>query len=94
MRAGVRDVKNNLSHYLRRLRRGEKVTITAHGRAVAELVPPAAGVGGRLDRYAALVADGLIRPPLDHGDPLEDWPDLRMPPGTAARLIAEDRGED
>ena len=38
IRAGVRDVKDHLSDYLRRVRKGERVTITDRGRPVAELV--------------------------------------------------------
>src|SRR5438270_497358 len=47
------------------------------------------------DAYAELVAAGALRPPHDDGDPLADWPDpraLRLPAGTAAALIGEDRG--
>ena len=35
----------------------------------------------------------VIRPPLESGDPTENWPDIRLPPGTAAELIDADRGE-
>ena len=90
--AGVRKLKDNLSRYIRRIERGERIAITAHGRVVAELVPPgrATKAGGR---FQALIAAGVIRPPLEAGDPLEDWPDIRLPPGTAAQLIDADRDE-
>jgi hypothetical protein len=39
------------------------------------------------------VATGVIQPALDEGGPLEDWPDIRLPAGTAAALINSDRGE-
>ena len=95
MPVGVRELKNNLSRHLRRLRQGDRVAITAHGRVVAELVAPStAGRGRRSDRYAELVEQGIVRPPLEAGDPLEGLPKLRLPPGTAARWIDEDRGED
>jgi antitoxin (DNA-binding transcriptional repressor) of toxin-antitoxin stability system len=94
MQVGVRELKNNLSRYVRKLRRGERIAITAHGRVVAELVAPGTGVSGRSGFYAALIADGTLRPALEDGDPLEGWPDIALPPGTAARLIDEDRGED
>ena len=38
IRAGVRDVKDHLSDYLRRVRQGQRVTITDRGRPIAELV--------------------------------------------------------
>lgn len=95
MPVGVRELKNNLSRHLRRLRQGERLAITAHGRIVAELVAPSAPApGARLDRYAELVEKGLIRPPLEHADPLKGLRTLRLPRGTAAKLIDEDRGED
>ena len=40
---GVRELRNNLSRYLRRLRDGESVVITDHGKPVGELMPAAAG---------------------------------------------------
>jgi antitoxin (DNA-binding transcriptional repressor) of toxin-antitoxin stability system len=95
MSAGIRDLKNNLSLYVRRIEAGERIAVTAHGRVVAELGPPSAGARGhRQSRYDALVAAGVVRPPLESGDPLEDWPDLRLPRGTAAELIDADRGEE
>ena len=92
--AGVRKLKDNLSRYLRRIEAGERVRVTAHGRVVAELVPPSAGLNaGRRTQYDQLVAAGVIRPAVEAGDPLEGWPDIRLPRGTAAALIDSDRGE-
>ena len=79
-----------------RIEAGERISITAHGRVVAELVPPASGTSskeGRRSRFEELVAAGVIRPPIDAGDPTEGWPDIRLPAGTAAELIDSDRGE-
>jgi antitoxin (DNA-binding transcriptional repressor) of toxin-antitoxin stability system len=91
---GIRELKDNLSHYVRRIEAGERIAITAHGRVVAELGPPSTGRGHRkLSRYDDLVAAGVIRPPLETGDPLADWPDLRLPVGTASALIDGDRDE-
>lgn len=93
--AGIREIKDNLSRYIRRTEVGERVSITAHGRVVAELGPPGAGRGSSaspaLDR---LVASGVVRPPSEPGEPTEGWPSLRLPRGTAADLIDEDRGEE
>jgi antitoxin (DNA-binding transcriptional repressor) of toxin-antitoxin stability system len=91
---GIRELKDNLSRYIRRIEAGERIAITAHGRVVAELVPPGAAAKGRgQTRFEELVAAGVIRPPIEPGDPTEDWPDIRLPPGTAAALIDADRGE-
>lgn len=91
---GIRQLKDNLSRYIRRIEAGERIAVTVHGRVVAELVPPrTATKGGLPSRFDDLVAAGIIRPPLEAGDPTEDWPDIRLPPGTAAALIDADRGE-
>ncbi len=89
---GIRELKNQLSRYVRRAEAGERVAVTAHGRVVAELCPPANGYGERtaLDE---LVAAGLARPPVESGDPLAGWPTIRLPRGTAAALIDDSRGE-
>ncbi len=91
--AGIRELKDNLSRYIRRIEAGERIAITAHGRVVAELVPPGAKTSGTPSRFDELVDSGVIRPPLEGGDPTEGWPDIRLPAGTAAGLIDTDRGE-
>jgi prevent-host-death family protein len=40
---GIRELKNSLSEYLRRVRSGESVLVTDRGEIVAELTPPARG---------------------------------------------------
>jgi prevent-host-death family protein len=93
METGVRELKDNLSRYVRRVEAGERIAVTAHGRVVAELVPPAHASKGGRRRYDDLLAAGVIQPAVEDGDPLEDWPDIRLPRGTAAALIDSDRGE-
>ena len=90
---GIRELKDNLSRYIRRIEAGERVAITAHGRVVAHLVPPDKSGTAQRSRFDELVAEGVIRGPLEPGDPLEEWPDIRLPRGTAAELIDSDRGE-
>jgi prevent-host-death family protein len=91
---GIRQLKNNLSRYVRRIEAGERIAITAHGRVVGELVPPGTtSRAARPGRFDELVAAGVIRPPVETGDPLEAWPDIRLAPGTAAELIERDRDE-
>jgi len=38
-RVGVRELRQNLSVYLRRVKEGEALEVTEHGRTVARLVP-------------------------------------------------------
>lgn len=89
---GIRDLKNNLSRYLRQVGAGKRVTVTDRGRVVAELIPPGPE-RSRTSRYDELVASGVIRPAIEQGDPLVDFPSLGLPAGTAAALIDEDRGD-
>jgi prevent-host-death family protein len=94
MEIGVRELKNNLSRYIRRAEAGRRIAVTAHGRVVAELVPPGTATGKpSSSRWDELIAAGTLHPPLEGGDPFADWPDIRLPRGTAAELIDADRGD-
>lgn len=57
--AAIGELKNRLSHFLRRVSRGEPVTILDRGRPVAMLMPILA-VEDSLQRLAS---QGLARPP-------------------------------
>lgn len=72
---GVRQLRQNLSGYLRRVQRGERLRVTDHGRLVAILAPPSAAVSA-LDR---MIADGRATPA--RGDLLELGPPPPAPKG-------------
>lgn len=91
---GIRELKDQLSRYIRRVESGERIGITAHGRVVAELVPAGTNAARTPSRFDELVASGVIRPPLEAGEPPQDWPDIDLPPGSAVELIDADRGEE
>ena len=55
---GIRELRQNLSVYLRRIEAGETLQVTDRGRAVA-LLAPLPGRSGILDR---LIVGGLARP--------------------------------
>lgn len=77
---GVRDLKNSLSSYLKRVREGETIVVTDRGVPVARVIP--AGVP---DHIAKLMAEGRISwsgrkfepplklPRLEPGRPLSDY---------------------
>lgn len=78
----VRELRQNLSVFLRRVERGETLSVTNHGRAVAVLAP----LPGASDPIDRLEAEGRIarRATLD----LRDLPPpVRLPPGSMS--IAE-----
>ncbi|OFW08071.1 MAG: hypothetical protein A3H96_22000 [Acidobacteria bacterium RIFCSPLOWO2_02_FULL_67_36] len=56
---GVRELRQNLSVYLARVKKGEALTVTEHGAAVA-ILRPLAGTSSVLDR---LVAEGRATAP-------------------------------
>jgi prevent-host-death family protein len=90
---GIRELKDNLSRYIRRTEAGERIVVTAHGRVVAELVPPGAASRNQKSEFDRLVGSGAITAPVEEGDPLEGCPEIRLPRGTATALIDSDRGE-
>ncbi len=57
MEVGVRELRNNLSRYLDRVRDGDEVVVTDRGRAIARVVP--VGSERVLDR---LIAEGIVTP--------------------------------
>jgi antitoxin (DNA-binding transcriptional repressor) of toxin-antitoxin stability system len=94
---GVRDLKNRLSEYLRRVRSGESVLVTDRGEVVAELSPP-----GQLKAdptipagLQALAKRGLITLGTAESD-LHLYPALprgrRERRHSAAELLNEERG--
>jgi prevent-host-death family protein len=88
-RVGVRELRQNLSRYLRRVAKGERLEVTEHGRPVAVLGP--------LDESESplrrLVASGRAKPPEG------DLVDLAPPKGRvstkgteALQELRKDRG--
>jgi prevent-host-death family protein len=63
--AGIRELRQNLSRYLERVKAGETIEVTERGKIVAALVPRA----DREDELAALERGGLTitRARLDFG---------------------------
>ena len=83
MEVGVRELRNNLSRYLDRVRDGEEVVVTDRGRAIARVLP--VGTERVLDR---LIADGVVtpaqRPKRRAGQPTKSK-------GTVSDLVADQR---
>jgi prevent-host-death family protein len=62
-RVGVRELKAHLSEYLRKVRQGENLTITDHGKDIAVLQPMPAAENGTRKRLKALEAAGIVTLP-------------------------------
>ena len=87
---GIRELKNNLSQFVRRVEKGERIAVTAHGRVVAMLVPPGAAAMSKRDQ---LIAEGKLMPAQDTSRTPIKWPNLNLPKGTAQELMDFIRGE-
>jgi len=84
-RMGIRELRDNLTQTIRRVRQGETIEVTRHGAPVAVLAPVPAN---RIDR---LVATGEVAA----GRPLERLP-RRLPvtgERTASQALEDDRAE-
>ena len=74
-RVGVRELRQNLSVYLRKVKGGQSLEVTERGKTVARLVPPSTG-DEYWDRQIAL---GKVR---WGGGRIDDLPPpVKLPPG-------------
>ncbi len=92
---GVRELKNRLSEYLRKVRAGESVLVTDRGEVVAELTPPgqAQGDGSVPAGLLTLARRGMVSIGVSGDTNL--YPKLRRArrrKHTAAQLLDEERG--
>jgi antitoxin (DNA-binding transcriptional repressor) of toxin-antitoxin stability system len=90
---GIKELKNNLSAYLRDVRRGIRVLVTDRAEVVAELHEPGAtyAAGGELHpQLEAWVRAGDVTLPTRPKGRLPD-PPAHLPDGTARRLLDADR---
>lgn len=90
MNVGTKELKNRLSHYLRKVREGQVVRVTDHGEVVAEIraaAPPATDEQAVL---AELETSGLVT--VGNGR-FSAARRIRLRGGVrASRAIIEDRG--
>lgn len=86
-RIGIRELREDLSRAIRRVRKGQVLEVTDHGHPVARIVPIAPVIGD----LGELIAAGKVRPPRSSG-PLPAPLDLpsRM---TSEEAIDRLRGE-
>ncbi len=96
MDVSVRELKNHLSEYLRRVQAGEELIVTSRGKEVARLLPPQGDRFEPTSEEAAIARfRGLpwVRPGSGKKIGLPE-PLIRIGPGetTLAEIVSEQRG--
>jgi antitoxin (DNA-binding transcriptional repressor) of toxin-antitoxin stability system len=91
-RVGVKNLKNNLSAYLRQVKRGVRVLVTDRGEVIAEIGKPREQHGDLPPLFEEWIRRGELRPGRRPKRPLPESR-VRFPAGTAQRLLDLDRGE-
>lgn len=88
---GVRELRQNLSRYLERVKEGETLTVTERGHEVARLVPS----GPDIDPYYLELAEkyGATIPTKDLVETIANLPprDKPAPAGTTDAILADER---
>jgi prevent-host-death family protein len=88
-RVGVRELRQNLSVYLARVKEGQTFDVTEHGQPVAELRPRSEDAVSAIDR---LIAEGRITPAkFSHKDL---GPPPKIPGRPLSEILQEMRDED
>jgi prevent-host-death family protein len=93
---GVRELRQNLSKYLTRVKKGETLAVTERGHEVARLVPSRSDVNPayfRLaEKYGATIPKGDLLETIDRLE-AEGRLGSGAPAGTTDAILAEDRRE-
>ena len=92
---GIKDLKNNLSAYLREVRRGARILVSDRNTIVAELHEPRAGysVPDTTDPVVEEWVDsGTVSPPSRKKTPLPPSP-ITSTDGNSLSLLDQDRGD-
>jgi prevent-host-death family protein len=90
MVVSIRELKDHLSEYLRRVQRGDAVTVTDHGRPVAALVALGSAGASPRQRLAALEASGEVQAPARRALPPVKRSKVRG--RSVASTLLDDRG--
>lgn len=89
---GIKDLKNNLSGWLREIKSCRSILVTDRGKVVAEIQEPAVRDLGRVSNpvLAEWIREGRVRPGKARKLPPSP---VRLASGTSLRLLNEERGE-
>jgi prevent-host-death family protein len=84
---GVRELKNGLSRYLRRVKAGDRLVVTERGEPVAIISPPPVAPGDH--QLEDLLRQGVVR--WSGGKPRGSRHPPRIKGSTVAQAVIEDR---
>lgn len=91
---GIRELKNRLSEYLRRVRAGEEILVTDRGEVIAEIRKPGRALAeSPYPRLLVHAQRGKVR--LGEANRADLYPRLEslVAEEDAARLLADERGD-
>jgi prevent-host-death family protein len=88
--AGIKELKNNLSRYLSRVKKGEDILITERGKTIARIVKEDQRSKSARDSLLPLISKGVLVPPsrvLER----EIAEPLQVPGDSVSDMVIEDR---
>jgi len=88
--AGIKDIKNNLSRYLDKVKSGEEILITDRGKPIARIVKEDAGNTSLRSALSPLIQKGLVVMP-SHGLSGLNPPKIKTGGKPASDMVIEDR---
>ena len=84
---GIKDLKNRLSHYLREVKKGEKILITERDQVIATIIPVERGEED--SRLLSLVKEGFAT--WKGGKPTGSRHPVKIKGKTVSEIVLEDR---
>ena len=88
--AGIKELKNNLSRYLSRVKKGEDILITERGRVIARIIQEDRKNMSIREALSPLIVKGLITLPGQKIDREVPSP-LKLPGKPVSEMAIEDR---
>jgi len=87
MRVGIRELKSKLSEYMRRVKSGQTIVVTEHGKPIGQIIPVKASLE---ERIQAMVTIGLAE---WNGQKLKPYKPVAINrgEGQVSDLVVEDR---
>jgi prevent-host-death family protein len=85
--AGIKDLKNRLSYYLREVKKGEKILITERDQVIATILPVERGEED--SRLLSLVKEGFAS--WRGGKPTGNQHPVKIKGRTVSEIVLEDR---